>query len=129
MMPSELNKILYVEDELDIQAIAQIALEAVGGFTLKICSNGEDAISQISDYKPDLILLDVMMPGIDGPTTLKELRKIPEFATTPAIFMTAKVQAEEVDALRQQGAMDVIAKPFDPMELANTIKKIWEKNR
>lgn len=126
-MQTELNKILYVEDEPDIQAIAQIALEAVGGFTLKVCSNGNDAISQIADFAPDLLLLDVMMPGIDGPTTLKELRKIPEFAETPAIFMTAKVQANEVSELRALGAIEVIAKPFDPMELANVIKEIWAK--
>jgi len=125
-MPKTLNKILYVEDELDIQAIAQIALEAVGGFTLKTFTNGYDAIDEISNYQPDLILLDVMMPGIDGPSTLKEIRKKPEFEHIPAIFMTAKVQPEEVNELRENGAIDVIAKPFDPMELANIIKKIWE---
>jgi len=124
-MPTELTKILYVEDEQDIQAIAQIALEAVGGFTLKMCSNGEDALDQIIDFNPDLILLDVMMPGIDGPSTLKEIRTISQFTDTPAIFMTAKVQADEVDALRKHGAVDVIAKPFDPMTLADTIKAIW----
>lgn len=125
-MQSELNKILYVEDEPDIQAIAQIALESVGGFSLKVCSNGNDAINEVSDFAPDLLLLDVMMPGIDGPSTLKELRKIPAFAQTPAIFMTAKVQEDEVSDLRALGAIDVIAKPFDPMELANKIRGIWK---
>lgn len=124
-MSKELNKILYVEDEPEIQAIAKIALETVGGFQLKICSNGEEAIKQIATYQPDLILLDVMMPGIDGPTTLQALRKIPDYAKTPAIFMTAKVQTDEVNKLREQGAVEIIAKPFDPMELANTIKNIW----
>ena len=126
-MQAELNKILYVEDEPDIQAIAQIALEAVGGFTLKVCGNGNDAINEIAAFAPDLLLLDVMMPGIDGPSTLKELRKIAEFATTPAIFMTAKVQADEVSDLRELGAIDVISKPFDPMELANKIREIWKE--
>lgn len=126
-MKKELKKILYVEDEADIQAIAQIALEAVGGFTVKIFSSGFEAIDAISDFKPDLILLDVMMPNIDGPTTLLEIRKLEEFIDTPAIFMTAKVQQDEVDALRGSGAIDVIAKPFDPMTLADTIKNIWEK--
>ena len=125
-MQTELNKILYVDDEPDIQAIAQIALEAVGGFTLKICSNGNDAINEISAFAPDLLLLDVMMPGIDGPSTLQELRKIPEFAKTPAVFMTAKVQPDEINALLKIGAIDVIAKPFDPMELSNIIKEIWK---
>jgi len=128
-MQTELNKILYVEDEQDIQAIAKIALEAVGGFTLEIFSNGSDAINAITQCKPDLILLDVMMPGIDGPSTLTELRKITEFAETPAIFMTAKVQPDEVDALLKHGAIGVIAKPFDPMELANKIKAIWKDNK
>jgi len=127
-MSKPLNKILYVEDEPDIQAIAQIALEAVGGFTLKTCSSGDEALQAISDFGPDLILLDVMMPGIDGPSTLKEIRKIPEFLTTPAIFMTAKVQPDEVEALRAQGAIEVLSKPFDPMSLAETIKASWEAN-
>ena len=126
-MTNELNKILYVEDEKDIQTIAQIALESVGGFTLHTCSNGEEALEQIQDFNPELILLDVMMPGIDGPSTLKKIREINEFKDTPAIFMTAKVQTDEVDALRQQGAIDVIAKPFDPLTLAETIKGIWNK--
>lgn len=126
-MEGTLTKILYVEDEPDIQAIAQIALEAVGGFTLKIYSNGNDAIKEVSDFSPDLILLDVMMPEIDGPSTLQEIRKIPAFAQTPAIFMTAKVQPDEVTALLKMGALEVIAKPFDPMELANNIKEAWKK--
>jgi len=126
-MQKTLTKILYVEDEADIQAVAQIALEAVGGFTLKTCSSGEDAINEIEEFSPDLILLDVMMPGIDGPSTLKEMRKITQFNDTPAIFMTAKVQPDEVKSLLENGAVDVISKPFDPMELANIIKEIWSK--
>ena len=124
-MQTELKKIIYVEDEPDIQAVARIALEAVGGFTVEIFSNGNDAIAAASNFEPDLILLDVMMPTIDGPTTLAEFRKLKQFADTPAIFMTAKVQPDEIDALLAHGAVDVISKPFDPMELANSIKKIW----
>ena len=124
---AELSRILYVEDEPDIQAVAKIALENVGGFILKICSNGQEALQVAIEFQPDLLLLDVMMPGMDGPTTLTELRKIPELSTTPAVFMTAKVQPQEVELLRSQGAMDVIAKPFDPMTLAETVRAIWEK--
>jgi len=123
---AELNKILYVEDEPDIQAIAQIALESVGGFELKICGSGQDAIQQAPGFKPDLILLDVMMPGMDGPTTLQELRKLDELANTPVMFMTAKVQPQEIAHFKSLGAIEVIAKPFDPMKLAETIQTAWE---
>lgn len=124
---SELTRILYVEDEPDIQAVAQIALESVGGFTLKTCSSGEEALDNAVDFNPDLILLDVMMPGMDGPSTLEALRKLPELANTPAVFMTAKVQPQEVEQLLSGGAVDVIAKPFDPMTLADNIRDIWNK--
>lgn len=123
---AELNKILYVEDEPDIQAIAQIALENVGGFELKICSSGQEAIQQAPGFNPDLILLDVMMPGMDGPTTLQELRKLGELANTPAMFMTAKVQPQEIEHFKSLGAIEVIAKPFDPMKLAETIQQAWQ---
>lgn len=119
-----INKILYVEDEYDIQTIAKIALGDIGGFTLETCSSGAEAIEKAKSFTPDLILLDVMMPNMDGPQTLQELRKIPNTASTPVIFMTAKVQAKEVEYYKSLGAVDVISKPFDPMALAETIKKI-----
>ena len=123
---TELNKILYVEDEPDIQAIAQIALENVGGFELKICSSGKEAIKEAPGFNPDLILLDVMMPGMDGPTTLQELRKLPKLDKTPVMFMTAKVQPQEIEHFKSLGAIEVIAKPFDPMKLSETIKQAWQ---
>jgi len=83
---SELKRILYVEDEPDIQAVAKIALETVGGFELKVFSSGEEALANAVSYAPDLLLLDVMMPGMDGPTTLKALKELPELANTPAIY-------------------------------------------
>jgi len=122
----ELNKILYVEDEPDIQAIARIALESVGGFKLEICSSGQSALDVAPGYLPDLILLDVMMPGMDGPTTLTELRKLPDLKDTPVMFMTAKVQPQEIQQFKSMGAIEVIAKPFDPMKLAEIIKKAWD---
>lgn len=122
-----LKTILYVEDDKDIQAVAQIALEAVGGFTLKTCSSGYDAIDVVNaGFTPDLLLLDVMMPKIDGPTTLLELRKLEPTAKTPVIFMTAKVQAPEVSYYASIGALGVIAKPFDPMDLALQIRQLWD---
>lgn len=125
----EFTRILYVEDEPDIQTVAQIALESVGGFQVKVCSSGEEALENARDFNPQLLLLDVMMPGMDGPSTLTALKKIPELSNTPAIFMTAKVQPQEVAQLLTYGAIDVIAKPFDPMTLAETIRKIWHKNK
>jgi CheY-like chemotaxis protein len=123
----ELKSILYVEDEPDIQAVARIALENVGGFSVRVCSSGEEALACAEEYDPDLVLLDVMMPGMDGPTTMQELRKLPSLAATPVIFMTAKVQPKEVEAYIQLGAVEVIPKPFDPMTLAQNIRSIWEK--
>ena len=116
------------EDELDIQVVARLALESVGGFTVEICSSGAEALQSAPHFLPDLILLDVMMPGMDGVTTLRALREIPGFAATPVIFMTAKVQPSEVAHYKQVGALDVISKPFDPMTLSQTVTKIWEHN-
>ena len=124
---AELKKILYVEDEPDIQMIARVALENVGGFEVCVCSSGAEAVDKAASFAPDLFLLDVMMPGMDGPTTLTELRKIPALSKTPAMFMTAKVQPQEVEFLKSLNVADVIAKPFDPMGLASTIRDSWAK--
>lgn len=124
-MPTPLCRILYVEDEPDIRAVAQMALEAVGGFAVIVCASGQEALSAAPDARADLLLLDVMMPGIDGPRTLRALREIPATAHTPVIFMTAKVQAAEVALFKGLGALDVIPKPFDPMELSAQIQRIW----
>ena len=126
-MTRPLNTILYVEDEADIRTVAQLALETVGGFTLTVCSSGEEAVQVGPSSHPDLILLDVMMPGMDGPTTLAALRKDPALADTPVMFMTAKVQPSEIQQYRDLGALDVIAKPFDPMTLADQVRSIWER--
>jgi CheY-like chemotaxis protein len=120
-----LNRILYVEDEADIREITQLALELVGGYQLLMCSSGQEAIDKAENFAPDLFLLDVMMPLMDGPSTLQKLRAIPSLSHIPAVFMTAKVQPSEVLALRQLGAVEVIAKPFDPMTLATQLRTIW----
>ena len=124
---SELKKILYVEDEPDIQMIARVALENVGGFELCVCSSGAEALEKAEAFDPDMFLLDVMMPGMDGPTTLAELRKISSLSNKPVMFMTAKVQPQEVEHLKSLNVADVIAKPFDPMVLANNIRESWAK--
>ena len=123
---AELKKILHVEDEPDIREIALLALETVGGFLVESCGSGDEALEKAPGFMPDLFLMDIMMPGMDGPATLVELRKMPEFADTPVIFMTAKAQAQEVVRFKELGAIDVITKPFDPMTLSDQIKKIWD---
>ena len=114
-------RLLYVEDEEDILEIAECALEDEG-FDLLFCKSGHEALEKAEAFSPDIILLDVMMSGMDGPTTLKNLRKIAGFENIPALFLTAKVQAKEVESLLEFGAIKVIHKPFDVMTLADQIK-------
>jgi two-component system OmpR family response regulator len=121
-----LNRILYIEDAPDIQAIAALALEKVGGFSVALCSSGEEALRKAADVAPDLILVDVMMPQMDGPTAVVALRKLPVTAETPVIFVTAKVMPAEVERYRALGALGVIAKPFNPMTLAAQVRALWE---
>jgi diguanylate cyclase (GGDEF)-like protein len=129
MMTSRpLKRILMIEDEPDIQAVAQLALEALGGFQVRICGTGREGVQAAAAFDPDLILLDVMMPGMDGPSTLRALRLLPQNVATPVVFMTAKVQPQEVAEYRAMGVLDVIPKPFDPMTLAETIQAIWERH-
>jgi CheY-like chemotaxis protein len=123
-----LTRILMVEDEPDIQAIARLALEAVGGFTVTVCGSGSEALASGPAFQPDLVLLDVMMPGLDGPGTLQAMRQTPALAGVPVVFMTAKVQPQEIATLRSLGALDVIAKPFDPLTLSSTIRHIWTEH-
>jgi len=124
---TEMQRILYVEDEPDIQAVAKLALEQVGRFTLEVCSSGQEALDKAEKFAPHLMLLDVMMPEMDGPTTLKKLRGIAGLEAIPAIFMTARVQPHELQEYMDMGVADVIAKPFDPMMLSNQIRDIWER--
>lgn len=125
MAETLLKRILYAEDEPDIQTVAKLALEMVGGFSVQMCDNGRVLLETYEAFAPDLIMLDVMMPEMDGPSTLKALRE--RGVTIPVIFMTAKVQPQEVAAYKELGAMDVIAKPFDPMQLAAQVKAIWDR--
>ncbi|KAB2314571.1 response regulator [Betaproteobacteria bacterium SCN2] len=119
----KLERVLCTEDDPDIQAVARLALELVGGFQVMICGSGAEALEKAADFAPDLILLDVMMPGMDGPSTLRALRANAATANIPVLFLTAKVQPAEADLYRSLGALGVIAKPFDPMSLANQIRQ------
>jgi CheY-like chemotaxis protein len=127
MFKKGLHQILYAEDEEDIREIAKISLEDLGGFSVIYCSNGREVLEKAKIANPDLILLDVMMPELDGLSTLRELRKLPNFSNLPVIFMTAKIQPDEIAKFRAMGAIDIITKPFDPMKLADIIKAIWER--
>ena len=119
-------KIMYVDDEADIRTIVQFSLEDEDDFELSICASGQEALETVGRFRPDLVLLDVMMPHMDGPTTLKRLHELPDFAHLPVVFVTAKIQPQEVSQFKAMGAVDVIAKPFDPMRLAENIRQIWK---
>lgn len=122
-----LERILYAEDEVDIQQVASLALEVVGGFSLKTCQSGLEAVNEIEGFDPQLLLFDVMMPDLDGPGALAKIRKMNAYRETPVIFMTAKIQPNEVQQYLDMGAVDVIPKPFDPMTLASQVEQIWVK--
>jgi len=115
--------VLYVEDEEDIRDMTEFALEDEG-FDLIMCSSGQEALAAAPDARPDLLLLDMMMPGMDGLTTAARLKEFPHLANVPLIFMTAKVQPNEVERYRSMGAAGVIPKPFDAMELPVKIREI-----
>lgn len=125
-MDRHLPTVLHVDDEDDIRVIAKLALETVGGLEVFQCASGPEALELAPQTNPDLFLLDVMMPEMDGIQTLKRLRELPGFEHTPAIFMTAKVRAEDQEELLQCGAAAVIPKPFDPMTVASDIVTLWQ---
>ncbi|HJV22445.1 MAG TPA: response regulator [Holophagaceae bacterium] len=127
MNGSALKKILLVEDDPDIRTVAQLSLETLGGFELCLAPSGQEALDLAPGFAPDLFILDVMMPGLDGPGTLAGLRRVPALAATPVIFMTAKVQPQEVAHLKSLGALEIISKPFDPMTLPDQIRAVWER--
>ncbi len=125
----ELQRITYVEDEPHIREIVQLALEELGGFKLQCCESGMQALDTAPQFHPDLVLLDVMMPGMNGIQTFRSLKQIPEFADTPIIFVTAKAQKHEIQQYKSLGAIEVIPKPFDPVTLPSEIRGIWQRNQ
>jgi CheY-like chemotaxis protein len=127
MSRAPLDRILLVEDDPDIQAVARLSLERIGRFTLRICPSGLDALAVAPGFRPQMILLDVKLPEIDGPETLARLRQLPALDRTPVVFLTAKSQADEVQGYRKLGAAEVIPKPFDPRSLPGRLQQIWEQ--
>jgi CheY-like chemotaxis protein len=112
------KRILIVDDEDDIREVAQVSLELVGGFEVMTASSGRAGLERARGSQPDAILLDVMMPDMDGPATLVELRADPTTSHIPVVFLTAKTQSAERLKLGQLGAAGILTKPFDPMQLA-----------
>jgi two-component system, cell cycle response regulator len=120
-----LKSVLYVDDDPDIREIVEMALGLDGELRVLTSDGGERALLKMRVEKPDLVVLDVMMPGMDGPTLLKRMRLEPELARIPVIFMTAKSSKEDSERLRDLSAIGVIAKPFDPMALGGQVKALW----
>ena len=115
-------RVLHVDDEPDIREVVQISLSLDPDLTVKSCASGDEALKMAADWLPNLIQLDVMMPEMDGPTTLARLREIPATNNIPVVFMTARAQTREIEHFKQLGAAGVIPKPFDPLALAISVR-------
>jgi two-component system OmpR family response regulator len=126
MNRAALKTVLYVDDEPDIREVVQMSLGLAEELSIHACESGARALELLPQIQPDLVLLDVMMPGMDGPTTLLRMRQTPAFAGIPVVFVTAKAMPQEVARFRELGAVAVIAKPFDPMQLSGQVISIWE---
>lgn len=122
------KRILLIEDEPDIQAVASSALELTRGWQVEVAGSGLAGIEAARSRPPDAIVLDVMMPGMDGTETFRRLRETPETRPCPVVFMTAKVQTDERARLEAMGPEGVVAKPFDPLTLGDELARIlgWD---
>jgi CheY-like chemotaxis protein len=125
VIATDLKTILYVEDDLHVRTTAKLVLEVIGKFNVRECSCGHDALEAAVDFHPDLILLDVMMPELDGLDTLRLLRTMPHLADTPALFVTNLTTSADIDLYTQAGAIGVIPKPLIPLRLAGQISALW----
>ncbi len=119
-----IQKVLLVDDEEDLRRIGKLGLGAVGKWQVVLAVSGEEALEKAREAQPDLVLLDVLMPGIDGPTTCERLKADPATRDIPVIFLTANTQPHEIDRYLALGARGVIRKPFDPMNLAAEIRRL-----
>ena len=121
------KKILHAEDDPDIREIARMSLEMIGGFEILQCASGEEVLKAANDFAPDMFLMDVMMPGMDGRESVRQLRQSANFAETPVVFVTAKASNVDVDQLKEEFEAAVITKPFDPITLLDQLKEIWSR--
>ena len=122
------KRILIVDDEDDIREVAQVSLELIGGYEVLTASSGRDGLERARDSQPDAILLDVMMPEMDGPATLVELRADPATRDIPVVFLTANTQSAQRQQLGQLGAAGILSKPFDPLKLASDVAAVLHWN-
>lgn len=121
-----LKHIACIDDDEDILRVAELTLELMGGFKVTTFSSGPAALAGLAAAAPDLVLLDVMMPKMDGPATFEAMQKRDDLKTLPVVFLTAKIQPSERRAYEAMGAAGVLAKPFDPTTLAQDIARIWQ---
>ena len=126
---SELRRVMCVEDDADIRMILEFSLGTVGGYEVCCCPGGRSALAQAPAFRPDLVLLDVMMPDLSGPETLAALRELPVMQGVPVVCLTAKAMPDELEQLLHHGATGLIVKPFDPMTLPADIRPFWEHGR
>lgn len=124
----QLNSILYVEDDLHVRTTARLVLEVIGQYTVRDCGSGREALLAAADFTPDLILLDVLMPELDGLETLAMLRRMPHLADTPAVFVTGLTNKDDIAKYMQAGAIGVIPKPLAPLRLTSQIRALWEQH-
>ena len=115
------HRILIIDDEDDIREVASLSLQTIAGWDVIVANSGAQGIARASEQQPDAILLDVMMPGMDGPTTFRELRKNPSTASIPVLLLTAKVQGSDQRRFADLGVNAVLFKPFDPLTLSSQI--------
>ena len=127
MSTRDLQSVLYVDDDADICCVVQATLRLVPGLQVETADSGERAIDLAHELRPDLVLMDVMMPGLDGPSTLKRMRESMLLKDIPVAFMTAKVLPTEISQFLQMGAIGVIVKPFDPLRLYGELFALWDK--
>ena len=120
----QMHRILIIDDEDDIREVAALSLETVAWWEVMVANSGAQGLVRASAYQPDAILLDVMMPGMDGPTTFRELRKNPATAHIPVLLLTAKVQASDQRRFADLGVEAVLVKPFDPLTLAEQVAEV-----
>jgi CheY-like chemotaxis protein len=118
---------MLADDEPDILEISKIALESIGGYEVAIYTSGRALLQQLTEFEPDLIVVDVLMPDLTGPQVLEEIRRIPGYGDTPVVYLTGVMQREGEEDLRMTGVVDVILKPFDPMTLADRVAGIWKE--
>src|SRR6202789_1294436 len=118
------HSILIIDDEDDIREVAALSLETVAGWRVFMANSGSQGLARAIEQQPDAILLDVMMPGMDGPTTFRELRKNPATARIPVVLLTAKVQTNDQKRFADLGVEAVLLKPFDPLTLASQMEKV-----